>query len=164
MTQAVVAGGLLRMEGGVWRVCVGHGGIRAGKQEGDGATPVGRLPLRRVFYRADRGKPPRSLMPVEPLAPQDGWCDDPADPRYNKRVQLPYEGRHERLWREDTVYDVIGVLGWNDAPVVPGRGSAIFIHVAAPDWRPTEGCIALLEADLRAVLAAGLTELLIELV
>ena len=162
MTRAVVAGGLLRMEGGIWRVCLGHGGIRSRKQEGDGATPVGRLPLRRVFYRADRGPPPRSLVPVEPLAPQDGWCDEPADPRYNLRVQLPYEGRHERLWRADGVYDVIGVLGWNDAPVVRGRGSAIFIHVAAPDLRPTEGCIALPEAELRAVLAAGLTEVVVE--
>jgi L,D-peptidoglycan transpeptidase YkuD (ErfK/YbiS/YcfS/YnhG family) len=77
------------------------------------------------------------------------------------RVQIPYAGRHEALWRTDGVYDVIGVLGWNDAPVVRGRGSAIFIHVASPDRRPTEGCVALAEPDLRAVLAAGLTEVLV---
>jgi L,D-peptidoglycan transpeptidase YkuD (ErfK/YbiS/YcfS/YnhG family) len=163
MTQAVVAGGMLRMAGGVWRVCLGYGGIRADKQEGDGATPLGRLPLRRVFYRADRGPAPRSEVPVEPLAPNDGWCDDPADRRYNMRVQIPYAGRHEALWRADGVYDLIGVLGWNDAPVVRGRGSAIFIHVASPDRRPTEGCVALAEPDLRAVLAAGLTEVLVTL-
>jgi L,D-peptidoglycan transpeptidase YkuD (ErfK/YbiS/YcfS/YnhG family) len=150
------------MDGGVWRVCVGHGGIRADKQEGDGATPLGRLALRRVFYRADRGPAPRSRVPVEPLAPNDGWCDDPMDRRYNMHVQTPYDGRHEALWRADGVYDVIGVLGWNDQPVVRGRGSAIFLHVAAPDWRPTEGCVALPEADLRAVLAAGLTEVVVE--
>jgi L,D-peptidoglycan transpeptidase YkuD (ErfK/YbiS/YcfS/YnhG family) len=162
MSQGLVAGGVLRLQGGVWRVAVGHGGIRADKREGDGATPVGRLPLRRVFYRADRGPPPRSAVPVEPLAPHDGWCDDPADRRYNMRVQRPYDGRHEALWRDDALYDVIGVLGWNDTPVVRGRGSAIFLHIAAPDWRPTEGCVALAAPDLRAVLAAGLTELLVE--
>jgi L,D-peptidoglycan transpeptidase YkuD (ErfK/YbiS/YcfS/YnhG family) len=162
MTQGVVVGGVLRMEGGVWRVCVGHGGIRADKREGDGATPVGLIKLRRVFYRADRGPAPRCAVPVEPLAPDDGWCDDPADRRYNMRVRTPYAARHEALWRADSVYDIIGVLGWNDAPVAPGRGSAIFIHIAAPDWRPTEGCVALLERDLRAVLAGGLTELLVE--
>jgi L,D-peptidoglycan transpeptidase YkuD (ErfK/YbiS/YcfS/YnhG family) len=47
------------------------------------------------------------------------------------------------------------VLGYNDAPVLPGRGSAIFLHLAAPDYRPTEGCIALARADLVAVLAGA---------
>ena len=136
--------------------------MRADKQEGDGATPSGLLPLRRVFYRADRGPAPQCAVPVEALAPEDGWCDDPADRRYNTRVLLPCEARHEHLWRSDGVYDVIGVLGWNDAPVERGRGSAIFLHVAAPDGRPTEGCVALAEPDLRALLAAGLSAVLVE--
>ncbi len=63
------------------------------------------------------------------------------------------------LWREDGLYDVVGVLGWNDAPVQRGRGSAIFLHVARPDFAPTEGCVALSLTDLRAVLEAGLAEL-----
>ncbi len=162
MTQARVAGGIIRLDGGAWRVCTGRGGIRSDKQEGDGATPMGVLPLRRVFYRADRGAPPRCAVPVEPLAPNDGWCDDPADARYNTRVRLPCDARHEELWRADALYDVIGVLGWNDAPVVRGRGSAIFLHIASPDWRPTEGCVALPEGDLRTLLAAGLREVLVE--
>jgi len=61
------------------------------------------------------------------------------------------------LWREDFVYDLLAVLGWNDAPAVPGKGSAIFLHVARPDFRPTEGCVALAQADLQRVLALGLT-------
>ncbi len=81
----------------------------------------------------------------------------PADPAYNQPVALPHPGRHERLWREDAVYDIVGVLGWNDDPVRPGRGSAIFLHVARPDFAPTEGCVALALPDLRAALAAGLT-------
>ncbi len=101
-------------------------------------------------------------MPIEPLAPDDGWCDNPTHRDYNKMVRLPHAARCEALWRGDAVYDLIGVLGWNDAPVVRGRGSAIFLHVARPDYTPTEGCVALALADLRRVLAMGLTELLVE--
>lgn len=90
------------------------------------------------------------------LAPQDGWCDDPWDAAYNHLVHLPYPARHEALWRDDAAYDLIGVLGWNDAPVKRGLGSAIFLHLARPDYALTEGCIVLARADLVAVLAAGM--------
>ena len=98
-------------------------------------------------------------MPLEPLAPTDGWCDDPREGDYNRMVALPFAARHEALWRPDEVYDVIGVLGWNDAPVRPGRGSAIFLHVARADYAPTEGCVALALPDLRSVLASGVSAL-----
>ena len=154
---AHVEAGLFRCDAGVFRASLGRGGVRPDKLEGDGATPMGALPLRRVFYRADRGPIPPASVPVEALGPDDGWCDAPGDPRYNRRVNLHYSGRHEALWRADGIYDVIGVLGWNDAPIISGRGSAIFIHAARSDYGPTEGCIALAIADLRTVLAAGLT-------
>lgn len=144
------------------RVAFGRGGVRVHKQEGDGATPAGLLPLRRVLYRADRVTRPRTLVPVMPLAPHDGWCDDPSHADYNQPVRLPHEGRHEALWRSDAVYDVIGVLGWNDAPVVRGMGSAIFLHLARPDFSPTEGCIALPLPDLLALLGAGLTAIFVQ--
>jgi len=150
--------GVFRLGAAAWRCALGKGGIRADKREGDGATPAGLLPLRRLLYRADRLAPPRAAgLPVEPLAPQDGWCDDPDHPDYNRPVTLPHPARHERLWREDGIYDVVVVLGWNDAPVRRHRGSAIFLHLARPGFPPTEGCIALAEPDLRAALAAGLT-------
>jgi L,D-peptidoglycan transpeptidase YkuD (ErfK/YbiS/YcfS/YnhG family) len=128
--------------------------VTAAKREGDNATPAGTFPLRRVFYRADRVPPPETALPVAALAPEDGWCDAPDDPRYNQQVRLPYPARHENLWRDDHVYDVIVVLGHNDAPAEPGRGSAIFMHVARPGYAPTEGCVALALPDLQAVLAA----------
>lgn len=145
----------------VVRCALGYGGVRADKQEGDGATPAGLLPLRRVLYRADKVARPQAAVPVVPLAPHDGWCDDPADAAYNRMVRLPYAGRHEVLWRHDALYDVVGVLGWNDAPAVPGRGSAIFLHLARADWGPTEGCVALALPDLLAALRAGLREVLV---
>lgn len=145
----------------VFRCAIGRGGARADKSEGDGATPIALLPLRRVLYRADRVAAPACAVAVEPIGPDDGWCDDPSHPDYNRHVMLPHPARHERLWREDPLYDIVGVLGWNDAPVMKGRGSAIFLHLARPDLAPTEGCIALPERELREVLAAGLSEILV---
>lgn len=159
MRATVYPDGRLTLGGLVFRVAIGRNGVSEHKREGDGATPVGVLPLRRVLYRADRSCPPACVVPIEPLAPNDGWCDDPTDPAYNRAVRLPYGARHEELWRSDGVYDVLGVLGWNDAPVQRNRGSAIFLHVARDDYAPTDGCVALRLTDLIAVLAAGLTGL-----
>jgi L,D-peptidoglycan transpeptidase YkuD (ErfK/YbiS/YcfS/YnhG family) len=136
-----------------FRCALGASGVTRSKREGDKATPAGRFPLRRVLYRHDRLGAPETALPLSALQPQDGWCDAPDDPRYNQPVALPYGASHERLWREDHVYDVVVVLGYNDAPAVPGKGSAIFMHVARPGYAPTEGCIALSLQDLEAVLA-----------
>ncbi|CAG4915733.1 unnamed protein product [Acidocella sp. C78] len=163
-TAIVLADGtiLLPAAGLRCRAALGCGGIAALKREGDGATPRGLLPLRRVLYRADRLASPACAVPREPLAPDDGWCDDPAHPDYNRLIRRPHPARHEALWREDGVYDVVGVLGWNDDPVVRGAGSAIFLHVARADWSPTEGCIALALPDLQAMLKAGLRAIMVQ--
>jgi L,D-peptidoglycan transpeptidase YkuD (ErfK/YbiS/YcfS/YnhG family) len=153
--------GRLVLRGLVFRAALGRGGVRSDKQEGDGATPAGLLPLRRVLYRADRLRAPDCAVPVEPIAPTDGWCDDVGEADYNRMIRLPHDGRYEELWRPDGVYDLVGVLGWNDDPVQRGRGSAIFLHVARPDYAPTEGCIALARDDLRQMLAVGVTEVMV---
>jgi L,D-peptidoglycan transpeptidase YkuD (ErfK/YbiS/YcfS/YnhG family) len=160
MQALVHPDGRLVVGGLVFRCALGRGGVRNDKQEGDGATPTGLLPLRRVLYRADRLASPECAVPAEPIAPADGWCDDPSHADYNRMVRLPHEGSCEALWRQDAVYDLVGVRGWNDTPVQRGRGSAIFLHVARPDYAPTEGCVALALADLRRLLGAGLTELM----
>ena len=136
-----------------WLCAIGRGGMVGDKREGDGATPAGAWPLRRVFYRPDRLAAPATALPLEPLRPELGWCDDPSDPAYNSLVQLPHPASHEQLWREDALYDVVAVMGYNDDPPRPGRGSAIFLHLARPDYGPTEGCVALALADLRTFLA-----------
>ena len=158
MTVAVYSlAGQFRFKGETFRAACGRGGVTADKHEGDGATPAGLLPLRRIYYRADRVARPKTGIPMEPLAETDGWCDDPADRAYNTAMTLPAEAHHEALWRRDSVYDIIGVLGWNDDPVRRGRGSAIFLHLARPDYAPTEGCLALALFDLLHVLAGGLS-------
>jgi L,D-peptidoglycan transpeptidase YkuD (ErfK/YbiS/YcfS/YnhG family) len=131
---------------------VGRSGIMGDKREGDGATPVGAWPMRRVLYRADRLARPQTALLVSAIAQGDGWCDAPGDARYNRPVRLPYPASAETLWREDGVYDLIVPLGYNDVPAVSGAGSAIFLHVARPDFAPTEGCVALALADLLMVL------------
>ena len=135
-----------------YRCALGRSGIRRDKREGDGATPAGRFALRRLLYRADRVAPPPSPLPTAPIRREDGWCDAPGHPAYNRQVALPFDAGHERLWRDDEVYDLLVVLGHNDDPVVPGAGSAIFLHVARPDYAPTEGCVALALADLQGLL------------
>lgn len=134
---------------------IGRAGITAAKTEGDGATPAGRFVMRTCLYRADRLGPPPGVLPSTPLAADDGWCDDPADPHYNRPVKLPFAPGHETMWRTDHLYDLVVVLGHNDDPPRPGAGSAIFLHVAAGDYRPTEGCVALALPDLLTVLAAA---------
>ena len=115
----------------------------------------------RVLYRADRLRPPACIVPVEPISPHDGWCDDVDDAAYNKPVRLPFPASHEALWRDDQLYDVIGVLDWNVAPVEKGRGSAIFFHVATPDYAPTAGCVALALPDVLAALRAGMSGIMV---
>lgn len=136
------------------RCALGRGGIRIDKREGDGATPAGAFPLRRLLFRADRLAKPVTGLPAEAIRADDGWCDDPRNPSYNRPVRLPFAASHEKLWRADALYDLVAVVGHNDNPPVPGMGSAIFLHVAKPDWGPTEGCVALTRDDFLRLLAA----------
>jgi len=134
--------GVLLWPGGSARAACGKGGVRADKREGDHGSPAGAYPLVNALYRPDRLAAPQTALPIAALKPGDGWVDAPGDPRYNTLVALPYPASHETLWRDDGLYDLIVVIGYNAAPVVPGRGSAIFLHVASPNFSGTEGCIA----------------------
>src|ERR1700761_2228322 len=113
------------------RAAIGPGGIALKGGEGDGITPRGTFPIREVFYRADRVKNLQIALPL--------W-------------NLPYPANAENMWREDHLYDVVAVIGFNDDPVYPGKGSAIFLHYAKPDYTPTAGCVALARDDLLAAL------------
>ncbi len=144
----------LTFDGRDFRCAVGRGGRATAKREGDGMSPVGLWPLRRVLFRADRLARPKCVLPVQTLALNDGWSDDPGHGDYNRQVVLPHGGHCEKLWRDDHVYDIIVVLGYNDKPIVRGAGSAIFLHLARQNYAPTEGCVALSETDMRHVLSA----------
>lgn len=150
---AVPHRGILRSGGRTYPCAIGAAGVTADKREGDRKTPSGVYELRRLFYRPDRlAAVPETGLPVQPLRPDDGWCDDAGHAAYNRLVRLPHAGRHEKLWRADHVYDLIIEVGYNDAPPMPGKGSAIFIHVAQPDYAGTEGCIALAKDDFLTII------------
>lgn len=157
------AKGLVRLAGGVRRCALGRAGISALKREGDGATPAGCFLLRRLLYRRGRVMPPRSALPASAISSNDGWSDDPADRNYNRMIRLPSRRSAEELKRQDHLYDLILVMGYNDMPRVRGKGSAVFIHLARPGYQPTEGCIALSKRDLLALLRQAGPETLIEI-
>ena len=146
-TDAWVFAGPLRC-----RAALGRSGIFADKREGDGATPRGRFRLLRVWWRADRGLRPRTGLPVRRIGRSDAWCEDPADRRYNRPVRLPEHAAGDRLWRDDHLYDLIVEIDHNARPRIAHRGSAVFIHVARPGFRPTAGCVALDATHLRQLL------------
>jgi L,D-peptidoglycan transpeptidase YkuD (ErfK/YbiS/YcfS/YnhG family) len=145
-------GGRLRWSKGNAAAAVGRSGVTVDKREGDGATPAGTHPLISILYRADRIEPPISHLPGRALARNDGWVDDPADANYNRLVALPYPASAEPMWREDGLYDALVVIGYNTDPVIAGAGSAIFLHVASPDFARTAGCIAVAKEVLLGLL------------
>jgi L,D-peptidoglycan transpeptidase YkuD (ErfK/YbiS/YcfS/YnhG family) len=155
MIFTATSDGELDIDGRRVRCALGRAGVRpaADKREGDGASPLGVWPIRRVLYRPDREPAPRTGLPVAALTPDDGWCDAPEDPAYNRPVRLPYPASAEELWREDRVYDLIVILGHNDDPPVSPMGSAIFLHLIQPDGSPTAGCVAIQREDMLDLLA-----------
>jgi L,D-peptidoglycan transpeptidase YkuD (ErfK/YbiS/YcfS/YnhG family) len=132
---------------------LGRAGIGRMKREGDGTTPAGRFRIAVVLYRPDRVPRPATLVPVASIGPDSGWCDDPADRAYNRPVDVPYPGRYERLWRHDHLYDLVAVLDFNLLHPKRGAGSAVFVHIARPDFAPTEGCVAMGVGAMRRLLA-----------
>jgi L,D-peptidoglycan transpeptidase YkuD (ErfK/YbiS/YcfS/YnhG family) len=135
------------------KVAIGRGGIKANKREGDGATPVGRYRLVRLWWRADRIPRPRTMLPVQPITAAAGWCEDPSDRRYNRPIRMQPGQPGDRLRRTDALYDLIIEIDHNQRPRVSGRGSAVFIHVARADMTPTAGCISMPAGTLRRLLA-----------
>ncbi|WP_151719833.1 L,D-transpeptidase family protein [Gemmobacter serpentinus] len=133
----------------VWQAGVGRSGIAVKQIEGDGVSPIGCWPIRRVLYRADKlDAAPVSVFPTAEIAADDGWCDAPNHPDYNRPVKLPFAASHEEMWRKDDLYDIVVVLGQNDDPVIPGAGSAVFLHIASAGYGSTAGCATLTRADL----------------
>ena len=147
--------GVLRFKALTAPVMLGRNGVAPAehKREGDGKTPLGLYPVRYFFYRGDRMAKPKTRLAARALEPSFGWCDDPKDKSYNQFVKLPYRASCETLWRADGLYDLILVLGFNDQPALPQKGSAIFMHCAAKQKTPTEGCVALELDALRQLLA-----------
>lgn len=134
--------GLLNAGGTVFTCALGRGGISANKREGDGATPLGRMRVVSGYFRKGAVMHGATRLAMIPIGPDLGWCEVPDDRNYNRPVTIPYAASHERMLRDDALYDFCLVLDWNIVPRRRGRGSAIFFHLARPGFTPTQGCVA----------------------
>ncbi len=127
---------------------VGAKGLTKNKMEGDMCTPVGEFEISKIYYRSDKLKHLNFQISSKIINKNDGWCDDPKSKLYNQYIQFPFSGSAEKLFREDDLYDIICILNYNTDPIIPGRGSAIFLHVSKPNFEGTEGCIAISRENL----------------
>ncbi len=143
------------LRAGPWSVPValGRSGVRADKREGDGATPRGRFRPLRLWWRADRLPRPRTLLPVRRIGPDDAWCENPDDRRYNRPFRRSADEPGDRLQRDDRLYDIIIEIDHNTRPRIARLGSAVFIHVARSGFAPTAGCVALKPSSLRMLVS-----------
>lgn len=146
------AKGILELGGLRFPCSLGRSGASFLKREGDGASPRGTWQLRRLFYRADRLKAPRTGLRPQVMRGDDGWCETVGDRNYNRLVKIPYATAHETMKREDHLYDIVVETSHNELPRVQGHGSAVFFHLRWRDGGPTAGCIAVSLRDMRIIL------------
>ena len=122
---------------------IGRGGLKKNKIEGDLSTPIGAFKFTKIYYRADKLGETNFEIDSSIIQKNDGWCDDEKSKFYNQYIQFPFNESAEHLYREDDIYDILCVLNYNTSPIVPGLGSAIFLHVARSNFAGTEGCVAI---------------------
>ncbi len=120
------------------------------KREGDGRTPSGVYRIGLAFGDAPHIE---TGLDYRQATAEDFWVDDPDSTQYNRWVTgKPAAKSFERLRRDDDLYKYAAVIEYNTDPVVPGRGSAIFLHVWRGPDSPTAGCVALSEDNVVALL------------
>ena len=140
--------GYLKYKKFKFRCALGKGGIKQKEREGDFITPKGKFKLIKIYYRSDRIKKINSTLKTIKIKKNMGWCDDVSSHYYNKQIKISKKIGHEKLHRKDNVYDIIVVLNYNLNPIIKGKGSAIFLHVAKKNYNKTQGCIALKKNEL----------------
>lgn len=141
--KILVKNNYLYTDSKTYRCAVGLKGISQNKLEGDHCTPFGEFKFDKIYYRADKLGKMSFKVPFEEIKCNDGWCDDPDHGDYNRIIKFPFDGSAEKLFREDDLYDLICVISYNTNPVIPGKGSAIFLHVCENTFAHTEGCVAI---------------------
>ncbi len=154
--QLLVKNNYLFTRGEQFQCAIGLNGLTENKREGDLSTPIGTFHFDKIFYRADRLGNMKFIIDSSIIKKNDGWCDDQKSGLYNQHIQFPFQKSAEHLYRDDRIYDIICVLNYNTSPIIPGRGSAIFLHIAKPGFLGTEGCIAI-EKELLIEIATNLT-------
>jgi L,D-peptidoglycan transpeptidase YkuD (ErfK/YbiS/YcfS/YnhG family) len=135
--------GYLKYKNLKFRCALGEAGIKKKEKEGDNVTPKGIFKIIKMYYRSDKIKNITTGIKKIKIKKNMGWCDDPSSDLYNQQIKLPNTYSHEKLYRNDNLYDLILVLNYNINPTKKYKGSAIFIHIAKNSYKKTKGCIAL---------------------
>ena len=136
-----------------FRCALGKAGIQKKIKEGDNITPRGTYKILSIYYRYDRIKKIKCPIKKIKINKKIGWCDDLKSEYYNKQIKLPSKLSHETLYRKDNIYDIVCVVNYNINPIIKGKGSAIFLHIAKKKYQKTKGCIALKKNHLIKLLA-----------
>ncbi|WP_426240425.1 L,D-transpeptidase family protein [Pararhizobium sp. DWP1-1-3] len=143
---------LVSFAGRTEEAAIGRSGITARKREGDGATPIAAMRLIGGYVRHDRIIRPPTALPLRFTPEKLLWCDEPRHALYNRPVGAPFTPSHEKMRREDGLYDVCLVMDWNLRSRKRYGGSAIFFHLAKPGYLPTEGCVAVSLPSMKRLL------------
>ena len=145
--------GYLKYKNLKFRCALGKGGVKKKTMEGDNITPKGIFKIIKIYYRPDKIKKIKTLIKKIKIKKNMGWCDDPSSRLYNKLINLPTKYTHEKLYRNDSLYDLIVVLSYNTNPIIKNKGSAIFMHIAKNSYKKTKGCIALKKEHLIEIIS-----------
>tara|TARA_B110000305_G_scaffold7206_1_gene7116 strand:- start:27 stop:518 length:492 start_codon:yes stop_codon:yes gene_type:complete len=160
----IVKKNILSFDNMSFECAVGKNGITNNKVEGDGCTPSGIYLINQIYYRQDKVVLPNINIPSIGISKNFGWCDDVDSDSYNKIITFPFKQSAELLYRNDNIYDILCVIDYNQNPIIKNKGSAIFLHIASPDYAVTEGCIALKSADLLELLSKMTTKTNIKII
>jgi L,D-peptidoglycan transpeptidase YkuD (ErfK/YbiS/YcfS/YnhG family) len=145
--------GYLKYKNLKFRCALGKAGVKKKIMEGDSITPKGIFKIIKIYYRSDKIKKIETLIKKNKIKKNMGWCDDPKSRSYNQQIKLPTKYSHEKLYRNDNLYDLIAVLNYNINPIIKNKGSAIFLHIAKNSYQKTKGCIALKREHLIEIIS-----------
>ncbi len=140
--------------GAAWTARLGVNGLKDRRREGDGTTPTGVYGIGSVMYGSAPN--PGVKYRYRKVVCGDWWVEDPRSRYYNTFRHVacgrrpPFRTNPPGMWQDPVAYRHLAVIKFNMNPVVPGRGSAIFLHVSK--GRPTVGCISLPLSQLVATL------------
>ena len=143
--------GELHFQNKIYKCAIGRNGIKKKKLEGDGCTPGGTYSLGPLYYRSDRIKKLKTNFDTIPIKKNMFWSDYPHSNYYNKLIEFK-DISCESFYKINHTYDIVLVINYNINPIIAGKGSAIFLHLAKRDFSPTSGCIALKKGCLFEIL------------
>jgi L,D-peptidoglycan transpeptidase YkuD (ErfK/YbiS/YcfS/YnhG family) len=131
----------------IFRCSIGKNKSTKNKIEGDLKTPRGTFNIGNLYFRQDKNQKPDTKLKCIPIKKYMGWCNDPKHKKnYNKLIKIKKKIKHEILFRNDNKYDFFIPIHYNTKKIIPGKGSAIFLHLTN-NYRSTAGCVALKKKD-----------------